>query len=93
MFVCVYSWQNATLLESHVAVKLCSANLSLFGLCFWYVLLCFLSNYAIILTGCFALIVVLVSCDCMGLWLFPKVSCVGLRCVIVVIADYTHLYF
>ena len=50
MFVCVYSWQNATLLESHVAVKLCSANLSLFGLCFWYVLLCFLSNYAIILT-------------------------------------------
>ena len=43
--------------------------------------------------GCFAFIVLWMSCFSNVLWLFLTVPCVGLQSVIVVFPDHTHLLF
>ena len=66
-----------------------------FGL-IWYLLLCVLSSFAIILTrkrGLFALLLLFLLClvTVNVLWLFLMVPWVGLYCAIVVFPDHTHL--
>ena len=65
---------------------------------FWYALLCVLSSFTIILKRKRELVaLLLLSYGCLvtvnALWLFFKVSWVGLQCVIVVFHDHTHLLF
>ena len=65
---------------------------------FYYVLLCVLSSFAIILKRKRKRIaLLLLSYRCIVtinvLWLFLTVSWVGLQCVIVVFPDHTHLLF
>ena len=65
---------------------------------FWYALLCVLSNFTIILKRKRELVaLLLLSYGCLVtvnvLWLFLKVSWVGLQCVVVVFHDHTHLLF
>ena len=43
--------------------------------------------------GCFACLVVWISCYCKCPWLFPTLPCVGLQFVIVVLSDHTHFLF
>ena len=64
----------------------------------WCTLLCVLSSFAIILKGKREMIVLLLlSYGCLVtvnvLWLFLTLPWVGLRCVIVVFPDHTHLLF
>ena len=65
---------------------------------FCYVLLCVHSIFCNHLeeeekAGCFAFIVLQMSCYCKCLWLFLTVSWVGLQCIIVIFPDITHLFF
>ena len=65
---------------------------------FCYALLCVLFSFAIILKRKRKLVVLLLLSDrCIAtlnvLWLFLKVSWVGLQCVIAVFPDHTHLLF
>ena len=64
---------------------------------FWYVLFCVLSSFAIILKRKRKLVdLLLLSYRCLVtvnvMWLFLMVPWVGLRCVIVVFPDHTHLH-
>ena len=65
---------------------------------FWYALLCVLSSFVIILKRKRELVALpLLSYGCLVtvnvLWLFLRVTWVGLQCVIVVFPDNTHLLF
>ena len=65
---------------------------------FWYLLLCVLSSFSIILTRKRELVVLLImSFRCLVtvnvLWLFLMVPWVGLQYLIVVFPDHTHLLF
>ena len=81
LFVCVCVWGGGGVL-----------SLSLF----YYALLCVLSSFAILLNRKKELsALLLLSNGCLVtvnvLWLFLRLSCAGLQCVIVVFPDHTHL--
>ena len=65
----------------------------LVGMLCFYALLCALSGFAIIMTCCFAFIVLWTSDYCKCSVALPQAARVGLQCVIVVFPDYTHLLF